>query len=139
MTDQLETAILKAGIDLLRLDLTLNVQEGKVTNLTPRPYVRVHAWTDWPENADSNALDDVSRTVNAHWNLHCVGESRESASAVAQRVRTQLLDQLLVAVGHPTVAFTHIKQQFAQPPTLDESTGVPVFDAIVQYKTRATF
>lgn len=137
MTDQIETSILKAGIDLLRLDSGMNVQDGKVANDTPRPYVRVHGNTAWPEGADSDALDDVSRTIIVRWYLHCVGETRESASAMAQRARTQLLDKLLALAGYPTMAFTRIKQESALEPSLDESTGVPVFDAVCVYKTRA--
>jgi len=138
VTDQLETDVLRAGIALLQLDSALNLQEGKVTNLTPRPYVLVQTWTQWPEDADSNALDYLSRTLEARWYVHCVGDTRESASAMAQRARTQLLDKLLTLTGRPTVAFTLIKQESALQPTLDESTGVPVFDAISVYKTRVT-
>lgn len=137
MTDQLETALLKAGIDLLRLDAGLNVQEGRVTNQTPRPYVRVHAWTNWPDGAPSDAMDGLSRTLVAHWNLHCVGETRESATAMEQRVRTQLLNKRLTLSAYPTVTVGFVKQEFSQPMTIDESTGVPVLDVIVQYKTTA--
>lgn len=139
MTDQLESDVLRAGIALLALDSGLNLQEGSVTNQTPRPYVLVQTWTQWPEDADSNALDDVSRTLIARWYLHCVGDTREAASAMAQRARTQMLDKLLVLANRPTVAFTHIKQESALQPTLDETTGVPVFDAISVYKVRVTF
>lgn len=138
MTDQLDTAILKAGIDLLRLDNGLNVEDGYVANLTPRPYVLAQGWVGRPELASSNALDGLSRTIWARWYLHCVGETRESASAVSQRARTQLLDRQLALPAYPTVMLGLVKQESANQPIPDESTGVPVFDAFCVYKVRVT-
>lgn len=138
MTDQLETDVLQAGIALLTLDTGMNLQQGKVTNLTPRPYVLVQTYTQWPENADSNALGDDSRTMWARWYLHCVGDTSAAAASMAQRARTQLLDKQLTLANRPTVSFTRIKQESSLQPTLDESTGVSVFDAISVYKVRVT-
>lgn len=138
MTDQLDTAIITAGLDLLRADASLNVQDGTVAAGTPRPYVLVYGWVGYPEDADSNALDGLSRTIWIRWYLHCVGDTRESASAMAQRARTQLLDQHLTLPAYPQVEFGLIKEESALRPALDESTGVAVFDAIVVYKVRAT-
>lgn len=139
MTDLLDTAIIQAGLDLLRADPGVNLQDGKVEDDTLPPYVLAYSWISRPEEADSNALDGLSRTIWGRWYLHCVGDTRESASAMAQRARTQMLDQQLSLPSHPTVAFTLIKEESAQQPTPpDESTGGSIFDAIVVYKVRVT-
>ena len=138
MSDQLDTAILKAGLDLLTADSVLNTQDGFVPNGTARPYVLVQGWVDRPDAADSDALDGLSRTITARWYLHCVGDTRESASVMQERARFQMLDKQLALGAFPTVAFTLIKQESALQPSLDETTGVPVFDAISVYKVRAT-
>lgn len=139
MTDLLDTAIIQAGLDLLRADAAMNLQDGKVADGTEWPYVLAYGWTSRPEEADSNALDGLSRTIWGRWYLHCVGDTRESASAMAQRAQTQMLDQQLTLPSHPTVAFGLIKEESAQQPTPpDETTGDAVFDAFVVYKVRVT-
>lgn len=138
MTDQLDTALAKAGVDQLRADLTLTVYDGRVDNGAVRPYVLVYPWVGRPEDADSNALDGLSRTLIARWYCHCVGDTREAATAMSQRARTQLLDKLLTVPGFPNLGLTLVKQESAPQPTLDETTGTPVFDAVCVYKVRAT-
>lgn len=138
MSDGLDAAVLKAGIDLLRLDVQLSVQDGEVANLTPRPYVLVYGYISRPENADSDALDGLSRTLIARWICHCVGESRESATLVSEHVRTQLLDAQITLGAFPNARFTLVKEESAQQPQPDKSTGVLVQDAICIYKSRVT-
>lgn len=136
---QLDTDVIQAGLDLLRNDPLLRVQDGAVANGTPRPYLLVYAWVHIPRGADSNALDGLSRTVDVRWLLHGIGETRESATAMQQRARRQMLDQLLVLPQHPTLGFTLIEEERADQPTPpDEATGITVFDAVSVYKVRVT-
>lgn len=139
MTDQLDTTVLDAGIDLLHADALISVQDGRVTDGTLPPYLLVHSWISWPEVAGSNALDGRSRTAWARWICHGVGDTRESATAMAQRARTQLLDKQLLLPAYPTVAVDLIRQESArpvQPP--DESLGISVWTATATYKARIT-
>lgn len=139
MTDQLDTAVIQAGFDLLRADALTHFQDGQVANGTPRPYILGRAWCSRPEEADSNALDGRSRTIWVRWYLECVGDTRESATAMQQRARTQMLDQQLVLVGYPNVALTLIKEDAAeQPIPADETTGQAVFSARTRYRVRVT-
>lgn len=138
MTNQLDTAVLAAGLDLLRADALMNLQDGVVADDALRPYVLVYGWASYPAEADSNALDGLSRTLLVRWFVHCVGDTRESSSAMAQRVRTQLLDRQLVLPAYPTVALGLIKEESSQQPTpVDEHTGETIFDAVYTYKVRA--
>lgn len=136
---QLDTAVIKAGVDLLRADAGLRVHDGEVASGATRPYLLVYAYIGIPRDADSNALDGLSRTVIARWVLHGVGDTRESATAMQQRARRQLLDRLLVLPGYPNLGFTLIEEERAdQPVPPNATTGVSVFDAVSVYKTRVT-
>jgi hypothetical protein len=140
MTDPLNKAATKAGLELLRADLVLaaaGVHDGEVPNGSTRPYVLVYPWTNRPEDADSDALDGRSRTLLVRWICHCVGETRESAEAIAQRVQDALLDVTPVVPGW-TVAAGLIKQESSAEPVLDKETGVAVYDARATYKCRIT-
>jgi hypothetical protein len=138
MTNQLDTAILKAGLDLLDDDALLNLQNGTVPDGTTRPYALVYSWVSYPKGADANALDGRSRTIWARWQVHGVGDTPESAAGILQRARTQLLDRLLQLPDYPTVGIDPIEEDSVQPPTRDETTSEPVFDAIALYKARIT-
>lgn len=139
MTNQLDTDVIQAGFQLLRNDPLTHFQDGQVANGTPRPYILGRAWMSYPEEAESNALDGLSRTLWVRWYLECIGDTRESATAMQQRARTQMLDKLLLLPAHPGVGLTLIKEDAAeQPMPANETTGVPVFSARTRYKVRVT-
>lgn len=134
MTDGLDQALANAGIDLLKADAGLTVYDGQIPDGTQPPYVRVYAHIEWPDGAPGDSLDGLSRSPVVRWYCHCIGANDTAARAVAQRVRTQLLNQRPVIPG---LNLGLIKQEFASVPTPDESTGPLVMDAIVVYKLSA--
>lgn len=139
MTNQLDTAVIQAGFQLLRDDPFTHFQDGQVANGTPRPYILGRAWCSYPEEADSNALDGLSRTMWVRWYLECVGDTREAATAMQQRARTQMLDKQLVLPAYPNVALWLIKEDAAeQPMPANEDTGQAVFSARTRYRVRVT-
>lgn len=136
---QLDTAVIQAGLDLLRADPLLQLQDGVVEPGVLRPYVVAYAYRRVPRDETSNALDGLSRTVIVRWILHGVGETRESATAMQQRARRQMLDRLLVLPAYPGLGLTLIEEERAdEPNSPNESTGTPVFDALSVYKVRVT-
>jgi hypothetical protein len=139
MTDGFDQALANVGLALLRADLgppALIVFDGKVPDPTPAPpYVLVYTTVEWPDGAPGDSLDGLSGSPVARWTCHCVGGNEIAARAVAQRVRTQLLNQ------RPTIAGLNlglIKQEQAAPPTRDETTGSLVMDAVCVYRLGAT-
>ena len=141
MTDPLNKAATKAGLDLLRADLTLaavGVHDGEVPNGATRPYLLVYPWTSRPMDADSDALDGRSRTLLVRWICHAVGETRESAEAIAQRAQDVLLDAIPTIPGY-VVGVGLIKQEsLSEPAPVDKVTGVALYDARATYVCRIT-
>lgn len=138
MTDGLDQALIDAGLNLLRADLgppALVVFDGKVDDPTPKPpYVLVYTTVEWPDGAPADSLDGLSGSPVVRWICHCVGGNEIAARAVAQRARTQLLNQ------RPTIPGLNlglIKQEQADPPTKDETTGSLVMDAVCVYRLGA--
>lgn len=138
MTDQIDIAAIKAGVDLLRLDAGINVQDGYVTDGTARPYVLVRPWVGRPDGTPPDSMDGLNRTLTIRWYLHCVGDTREAATAMSQRARTQLLDKRITLTAYPTASVALMKQESADQPVPDETLGFPVFDAICVYRTTVT-
>lgn len=138
MTDRIDTAAIQAGIDLLRQDAGLNVQDGFVTDQTPRPYVLVRPWVGRPDGTPSDSMDGLTRTLTVRWYLHCVGDTREAATAMSQRAWTQLLDKRIALTAYPTASVGLIRQESADQPVPDETLGFPVFDAICVYRVTVT-
>lgn len=134
MTDGLDQALVQAGLDLLGADPQLTVYDGNASGATP-PYVLVYAYVDRPMDRPDNPLDGRSATFLARWYCHCVGATASAARAVAQRVRTALLDVRPTVVG---LQCGLIRQEDANPPTRDDSTGSPVFDAVLVYQVAAS-
>lgn len=136
MTDGLDQAFVNAGLDLLRADTALTVFDGAVPNPYPAPpYVLVYTYISRPSDDPDNSADGQSRVWVARWICHCVGANATAARAVAQRVRTALLDV------RPTVAGLScglIRWEESQPPGRDETTGSLVMDAVEIYSLRAT-
>src|SRR5690242_12112005 len=95
MTDGLDQALANAGLNLLRADTSLTVFDGRVPPGARPPYVQVYTTVDRPDADEDNSADGRSRVWVARWICHCVGagDDASAARAVAQRVRTQLLDQ----------------------------------------------
>jgi hypothetical protein len=130
MTDGLDQALVNAGLTLLRADASLTVYDGVVPSPTPAPpYVVVYTTVSRPVEAPSDALAlaGLSNHWTVSWYCHCVGGDATAARAVAQRVRTQLLDVRPVVAG---LSCGLIRQTDSQPPTKDETTGVLVIDQI---------
>jgi hypothetical protein len=139
MTDLLDTAVVAAGMTLLQADSLLTVYDSNRPTDAPRPYVLVYPVTSRPDPAGSNALDGLSRTLDVRLICHCVGDTRESTTAVAQRVRTALLDQIPVIPGHPTAVAGLVKQQSdSTAPNPDRTIGDLIFDEVVIYHFRVT-
>lgn len=131
MTDALDMAMRNAGINLLAADTSLTVISNAVPPGQEPPYIRVYSTVEWPDSDPNNALDGLSSRAVVRWYCHCVGASDEAAIAVAQRVRTQLLNQRPTINGMVPGLIRH--EQDA-PPVPDESTGVMLIDNLHVYK-----
>lgn len=141
MTDGLDQALVNAGLTLLAADLgppPLVVYDGQVPAGAKPPYVLVYSSLVRPSDGDVDlAADGLSRVWVVRWICHCVGSgtNASAARAVAQRVRTKLLDQRVTVPGLNTGL---IRLEDSQPPERDETTGVLVMDAVSTYRLRAT-
>lgn len=141
MTDGLDQALADAGLGLLRADVgppALVVFDGVVPDPTPAPpYVLVYFTVDRPADDGGNTVDGRTRVFNARWICHCVGANAMAARAVAQRVRTQLLDVRPAVTGFAPASVGLIRMDGEPPPPQrDESTGVLVMDAVETYRLR---
>lgn len=150
MTDGFDQALVAGGVALLRAELgppALAVYPGGVPNLTPAaapPYVVTYATVEWPAVGVGDSLDGLSSTPTVRWICHCVGggvpgatpeDAEVAARAVGQRVRTALLNKRLVIAG---LNLGLIRQEpGAGVPTRVDTTGDPVMDLIVTYRTIA--
>jgi hypothetical protein len=140
MTDGLDQALANAGLNLLRADVgppALVVHDGKVPNGSTPPYVLVYTTVDRPSEDEDNPGNGQSRVWLARWICHCVGAGEDgvAARAVAQRVRTALLDVRPVISG---LSCGLIRSEPATPPQRDESTGDLVMDLVATYRLKAT-
>lgn len=151
MTDGYDQALVAAGVALLQADVQLIVLPGGVPNPVPPappippPYVVVYGVVEWPPDAIGNALDGLSKTPTVRWITHSVGGGTKDATpaaaeiacrAVAQRVRTALLNKRLVIAG---LNLGLIRQeQGAGVPVPDNTAGGPVMDLVQTYRTVAT-
>jgi hypothetical protein len=135
VTDLLDQAMADAGLNLLRADTSLTVYDGAVPNPLPdvaaNPYVLVYTTIEWPADDPNNALDGISGRAVVRWHCHCTGGNQQASRAVAQRVRTQLLDKRPAVAGMVPGLIRHEQDQ---PPIRDESLGFPVFDSVHVYR-----
>lgn len=136
MADLLDKLHVDAALDLLRADASLTVYPDPEGN-TPDPparadhYVRVYTSIERPADAAGNNLGGTSDTWTVRWYCHAVGPNEYSAVAVGMRARAALLDK------RPTIAGRScglIRQDAANPPTRDETTGAAVYDAVSVYR-----
>lgn len=148
-TDGFDQALVNGGLALLALDASLVVYPGGVPDPPPPapplppPYVVVYSIVEWPfGNAD--ALDGIAGTPTVRWICHNVGggpgatpaTAEQAARAVAQRVRTSLLNKRLVIAG---LNLGVIRQEpGGGVPQPVYQTGPPVMDLTVVYRTFAT-
>lgn len=141
MTDGLDQALSKVALTLLAADVgppALQVFDGLVPAGTDPAagYVLVYTTLARPSDDGDNGFDGPTRVWVARWICHCVSTTARGATGVAQRVRTALLD---VQPSVPGLSCGYIRMEGeTSPPQRDESTGVPVMDAIVTYRLRAT-
>lgn len=135
MTDGLDLVLTSVALDLLTADVLLKVYDGVVPAVATRPYVLVYSSLTRSSEDPDNAADGLTRVWMARWICHCVGESASAARKVAERVRTALLD---VQPTVPGLSCGLIRMEGdSLPPERDETTGVPVMDAVVTYRLRA--
>jgi hypothetical protein len=145
VTDGLDQALANAGLALLTADTSLVVFRGGVPNPTPNPpYVVVRTTVDRPSDDPDNSLNGKSGVWVCRWFCYCVGggtgatptEAEIAAIAVAQRVRTALLDVRPTIVG---LSPGPIRWEQSSPPqSPDELTGTPIREAVEVYRLRAT-
>jgi len=136
MTDGLDQALANAGLALLVADTSLVVCDGVVPAGTQPPYALVYTTVNRPSEDPDNAADGLSRVWSAAWIVHSVGGNAAAARAVAQRVRTALLDIRPVISG---MSCNRIRMDpDSPPPQRDESTGVVVMDLVQTYRLKAT-
>jgi len=139
MTDGLDQAIANVAFTLLAADglsPALVVYDGVVPNPTPAgPYVLVYSFVTRPSDDVDTALDNRSSVWVARWYCHCVGDTAMASRAIAQRVRTQLLDVRPVIPG---LSCGPIRLEVTEPPLRDEKTGILIMDQIEIYRLRAT-
>ena len=144
MTDLYDQAFVNVGLNLLRADPGLVVFDSKVPNGSRAPYVLVYTSLDRPDVDGDLSFNGRSTVWVARWICHCVGEGEDgvAARAVAQRVRTQLLDVqpvVLDANNQPLpFACGLIRKEPSVPPTRNETLGGLVMDAVETYRLRAT-
>lgn len=147
MTDGLDQALANAVPELLEGDAELTVFRGGVPNPTPPPpYVVVRSIVRRPSDDQDNSGDGKSRVFVVDWYVYSVGggagtpEVAEIAAlAVAQRVRTQLLDVRPTIQGFAAGSVGPIRLEDSTPPGRpDEMTGVPIAEVVQIYRLRAT-
>lgn len=136
MTDGLDQAIANAGLALLQADAQLTTFDGAVPANTTPPYCVVYTSVARSSEDLDNGANGKSGVWIARWIVHCVGANATAARAVAQRVRTNLLDVRPVIAG---LSCGLIRMEGDPlPPERTEVTGGVVMDSVVTYRLRAT-
>lgn len=144
ITDGLDQALTNAALALLAADVgppPLVVLDGFVPANTPvnAGYVLVYTTISRPSEDPDNPFSGRTGVWVARWICHCVGGTASAARAVAQRVRTALLDVHPAIPGFALTAVGLIRMDGDElPPQRDETTGALVMDAVVTYRLRAT-
>jgi hypothetical protein len=98
-------------------------------------YVLVYCTVSWPRDGIGTALTAQQVTLTTTYTCHCVGLNARAARAVAMEVRASLLNLKPNITGR---SCSPIKQDDAQPPDRDESTGHLVMDAVSVFSFTST-
>jgi hypothetical protein len=109
----------------------LVVFKGSVPAATAPPYVCVYFADADPEQPDSRPLDGTPQRFMIRAYVHSVGGNETAALAVAQRVRTALLNVVPNIAGRSCFP---IRREEGQPIRRDESTGGLVQDKADVYR-----
>lgn len=136
MTDGLDQAMVDVGLALLRADAVLAsiVFDGEVPNPRPPRYALIYTTVAWPgDDLDSQSLDAKTSRAIVRWYCHFVGETQAASRALAQRGRTQLIDQR-PAIDGMTPGFIREDQSEPPEPVRNEATGITVFDSMHVYR-----
>jgi hypothetical protein len=139
VTDGLDQALANSGLNLLRADTGLTVYDAVVPNGVLRadqpvpPFVVVYVDLTQPASWASN-LDGRSQHRTVAWYCHCVGADPIAARAVAQRVRTALIDVRPTVAGIPAESVGLISEVQSAPAGRDESLGFAVITALRVYE-----
>jgi hypothetical protein len=134
VTDGFDEAIRNAAITLLQADASLTVITGPVPAGQQPPYVRIYTNVEWLSDDPNNALDGLTGRATARWTCHCIGANDLAAIRVAERVRTDLLDQRPTLVAGLVPGLIRYEQDAGTQPSVDELTGTAVVDAIHVYR-----
>ena len=146
MTDGFDQALADAGLNLLRADIgppALVVFDGAVPNPPPPappqapPYVVVYTTIAHPDDQTSTGLDALVKRAVVRWTCHCVGGNAKASRAVAQRVRTALLNRRPTVTGM-NVGLIKDDQDSPPDPVRDETTGSVVIDTVHVFSLIAT-
>lgn len=142
ITDGRDQTLIDVGLNLLRADLgppALVVIDGPVPAGTSvdAGYVVVYTAISRPSEDPDNPFSGRTAVWVARWICHCVGGTAKASRAVAQRVRTALLDVQPVIAGFSGVGLIRMEGDMT-PPQPDETTGQVVMDSVVTYRLRAT-
>lgn len=144
ITDGLDQNLAGAALALLAADVgppPLVVLDGFAPPNTAvnAGYVLVYTSVSRPSEDPDNPGNGRTGVWVARWICHCVGGTSAAARAVAQRVRTALLDVHPTVAGFASSAVGLIRMDGDElAPQRDETTGVLVMDAVVTYRLKAT-
>lgn len=119
-----------AILGLLRADLGLAVHDGHVPDGATPPYVLVYIADADPQGVSSPLTGESKRHVTRAY-CHSVGGNHIASRAVAQRVRTALLDVTPTVAGRTCWP---IRREEGQPAERDETTGTPLIDMVDIYR-----
>ncbi len=112
----------------------LVVLDGSVPQGTLPPYVLVYFDHADPELAESRPLTGSSQRHVTRAICHCVGGNQAASRAVAQRVRTALLDVVPTVSGRTCAP---IRAEDSQPTRRDETTGALLMDTVLTYRSES--
>jgi hypothetical protein len=131
MTIAAHASAILALLDADNTPPALVVLDGAVPQTQLPPYVLVYFDHTDPDQAESRPLTGASQRHVTRAICHCVGGNQAASRAVAQRVRTALLD-VIPSVSGRTCA--PIRAEDSQPTRRDETTGSLVMDTVLTYR-----
>ena len=137
MTDTIEEDHIGQVLAALAANVNLvHVFRSTVDNPTPDPpWVLVYPSVAWTRDGIGTALTGRQVTCTASFICHCVGLTDAAALVVAMQVRTSLLNLQPVIAGR---SCGPVKQDTAETPIRDDSTGRVLMDAVSTYSYIST-